>query len=403
MKNSIFTVSEINEIIHTLFVETPLFQQISIKGEITNFKGPNRSGHFYFCLKDQNSIISVVIFKFDSYSINMDIKNGDKVIATGSLSTYSSSGTYQLIIHDLIPCGKGELLIEREKLKEKLYKLGYFDADHKKNIPPYAEKIAIITGKNSAAAKDFEHNIKRRWPIAQISFYECLVQGEKAPSELESSIKEADNSNFDLIIIGRGGGASDDLNVFDDEKVVSAIYSAKTPIISAIGHEINQTFSDLAADRFASTPTGACEIAVPNYEDVQKEINYIYSSILDKVHRKILFIENKLNLIKGNKKIQSISFVFDNKISYIHKITDEIISKAMNKINYYELQLVKYKERINSANKEELLKKGYFIIEEVEGKAITKIQDLSINTKYKIIGEDGNATINVEELKYEEC
>lgn len=395
------TVSQINDVIHDLFLGIPYFQNISLRGEIINFKGANRSGHYYFSLKDSKSVIQAVVFKFDSFNLDMNLKNGDDVIVKGNISSYSPSGTYQIIIKEISLFGVGNLLLEREKLKEKLTKLGYFDEEHKKEIPQYAENIAIITGKNSAAKVDFEFNILRRYPVCNITFYECLVQGEKAISDIVSSIELADKNNFDIIIIGRGGGSSDDLSAFDSEEVVKAIYDCKTPVISAVGHEINKTFSDFVADKYASTPTGACEIAVPNYIEILSNINFVYKNIIDSVKHKIISTELKVSNLKNLKAFSNASYIYDERINYVNDLKKRIEDGIKNKINLLSNQINMSKKIIFDFNPKNLLKKGYSILKDENGNIIKEVNDLKKNDKINIKLYKGVIKAQVEEVKNE--
>lgn len=392
------TVSELNNFIHDLFLNFLHFQNICLRGEVTNFKGSNRSGHYYFSLKDEKSVISAVIFKFDSYNMDLNIKNGNDIIVTGNVSTYSASGTYQFIIKDLYLYGVGNLLLQKQKLKEKLTSLGYFDSEYKKSIPQFPTKIGIITGKNSAAAQDFKINLLRRFPICELAFYECLVQGEKAPEDIVKNIQIADNANLDLLIIGRGGGASDDLNAFDDENVVKTIFEAKTPIIAAIGHEINRTFSDYAADKYASTPTGACELAVPDYKELIKSMKQVNSQIVDALKIKIYQYEKEVAAFKANKNLSNINNLFDNKLIYLNNLKIEINNNLQNKIVLYEYKLNNIRKLINEVNPFKLLTKGYSISKNKDEQIISSIHNISLGDEIIIQMKDGIIKAKVEDI-----
>ena len=398
-KNKYYTITQINEFIHELFLNVPVFQNITLRGEISNFKGINRSGHLYFSLKDEKSVISAVIFKYDAMRLKTNIKNGDDVIVTGTVQTYANGGTYQIVIHDLYLYGQGSLLLKREALKEKLDKEGYFNPEHKLPLPQYPRKIAIITGKNSAAAVDFEINIKRRWPIAELNFFTCLVQGEKAPEDIIKSLNDAVAIKPDLILLGRGGGSSDDLLAFDDENVVKTIYNLDIPVIAAIGHEINRTFTDFVCDGYASTPTGAAELAVPNYLDVLKGLNQDLQYIRTNVEGKIKSIELKLHKLDGLKNMQNIGFILDKKKDYIDKIFDDIKNKYQQKLDNLSNTVQRKMDLIQNLNPNSLLKKGYAIIKGLDDKVITSIADVKISDSISINLNDGSIEAKVEEIK----
>ena len=296
-----YSISQINEYIKVLFDNTITLKGIYLKGEISNYKGRNKSGHIYFTLKDDKSSLNAVLFKYDSFSLNFEPKNGDEVLVYGSISSYPPSGTYQIICKSITPYGVGASFLKKEALKQKLFKEGIFDSEHKKKIPAFPMKIGIITAKNSAAALDFDFNIKRRFPLVETIFYFSLVQGENAAADLIKNLTKADNDNLDLLIIGRGGGASEDLSAFDDENLVRCIYNLKTPIISAVGHEINQSLCDLVSDKYASTPTGAAEMAVPDVEDILTDLRQQKSYLDSLLMSKIAVLENKILSIKPRK------------------------------------------------------------------------------------------------------
>lgn len=418
------TISEVNSIIHDIFINIPLFRKIYLKGEISNYKGANRAGHIYFTLKDEESSISAVIFKYDTFHIKEEFKNGDEVLVCGEISTYKTNGTYQVIIHEMSLYGIGNYLINREKLKKKLLEAGYFNEDHKLKNPNFPMNIAVITGENSAAIRDFRFNLYRRWPIGNYKFYTCLVQGEQAPKSIIEALTKAANDNPDVILLGRGGGASDDLTAFDNEELVKFIYNLKIPLISAIGHEINSTFTDYVSDKHASTPTGACEMAVPNYEEVLTDLNQLKENILTKVETKIKDLELKINKLQSLKVFKDINTIYDLKLNSIEKLSLSINSslnqKLDNKLNYLvtskqsldylinkkiisiENKLSIYERTIELSNPHNILSKGYSIIYNKDNKVVNNENDVNIDEDIKILLNEGNITATVKEINTNE-
>ena len=208
------------------------------------------------------------MFKGSTSTLNFEPKEGMKVLVGGSIRVYETGGTYQIYVEEMQEDGIGNLYLEYEKLKKKLDIEGLFDAKYKKKIPVYPKRIGIVTAPTGAAVKDILSTIKRRYPICETYLFPCLVQGATAPQDIVSSLKKADNYQLDVIIVGRGGGSFEDLNCFNDETVARTIFHCSTPIISAVGHEIDFTIADFVADLRAPTPTGAAEMAVPNLIDV---------------------------------------------------------------------------------------------------------------------------------------
>lgn len=393
-----YSVSEINNIIKEIFDNLPFLRNISLKGEVSNCRGKNKSGHLYFSLKDQKSTISAVMFKFDTLSLDFMPKDGDEVIVQGSISCYANGGTYQIICKSIKLAGQGDLLLKKEMLKQKLYKEGLFDVTHKKEIPSYPEKIAIITGKNSAAAKDFEFNINRRFPLAHIKIFYSLVQGEEAPRDLIKHIDDAISYNPDLIIIGRGGGSLEDLSAFDDESLVRKIYECPLPIISAVGHEINLSLCDLVADKHASTPTGAAELAVPNILDVIDDIDHYESYLLSLIRNTISELETKLLKLAGSDTLKSVSNIFDKYINKIEEYEKKIDYSMKLRIQSLSNNLEKMEQSLKLLNPSSIVNKGFSIIYNKEGKVVKSIKDLELNSELIIKVSDGTIRSIIKEV-----
>lgn len=392
----IFSVSELNSLIKELFDNTPLFKNLTLKGELSNWKGKNISGHIYFSLKDNTSTIKCVMFKYDTYSLNESFNDGDKVIIKCSLSSYVPSGTYQLIVKSIVKEGVGEILLEKKILIDKLNKEGLFDKSHKKELPLIPNNIGIIVGKNSAASKDLEYNIIRRWPLITINFYYSLVQGMDASNDLIDKINLADNDNNDVLIIARGGGSQEDLSAFDNEELARTIYKAKTPIISAVGHEINKSVTDLISDKYASTPTGAAELVVPDKNEVLKDLNMYKDQSLKLINSTIKEYSYRLEIIKNNKKITNISFLYDEINSKIVSQKEKTDLLMNNYLNSLKNNINHKKEILNAYNPSNLLKKGYCIIKDDNNKVIKSSKELKDNSDNKIVFKDKEIKVKIK-------
>ena len=292
------TITEINNYIKTILDNNSFLNVVYLKGEISNFKNHTR-GHLYFTLKDDESRISAVMFYNNASKLNFKPEDGMNVLIKGRISSYPAQGTYQIYVDTMDLDGIGNLYIEFEKLKEKLFKEGLFDKDHKKEIPKYPQKIGIVTAPTGAAVRDIMSTIKRRYPICETILFPSLVQGENAASDIVRQIKRADLYNLDILIVGRGGGSIEDLWAFNEEIVAKAIYEANTPIISAVGHEPDFTISDFVADLRAPTPTGAAEMAVPTILEINTLINQyklrLNKNIKNLVNNKFIKFKNLEN------------------------------------------------------------------------------------------------------------
>ena len=269
----VYTVSDVNRYIKSLITNDQNLKFIYVKGEISNFK-PGAYGHLYFSLKDKDSLISVAMFNNYARTMTFVPKNGDEVVILASADVYPARGSYQLLAYEMNQVGQGDILLELEKLKRQLQAEGLFEESRKRPINIYPKAIGVITAKNSAAIKDILYNIKRRYPIADIYVFYSAVQGDSAPSELLKAFQESQKYDLDTLIIGRGGGASEDLSAFNDETLVRAIANSKMPVIAAVGHEIDSTLVDFVADKRASTPTGAAELAVVDRREIEQKFSY---------------------------------------------------------------------------------------------------------------------------------
>lgn len=270
-EKKIYSVSEITRDIRGLLEGA--FTKVWVEGEISNLT-MHSSGHCYFSIKDENSVLTCVMFKNSAYKLKFKIEDGMSIVCFGRVSVYDKRGQYQLYVEVIEPKGVGSLQLAFTQLKEKLLKEGLFDDSNKKPIPYLPEKIGIVTSKTGAAIKDMIHVIERRFPEMHIILYPVKVQGEGAAEEVSEGIRAFNLlGNVDVIIIGRGGGSLEDLWAFNEEVTARAIYESKIPVISAVGHEVDYTISDFVADLRAPTPSAAAELVVPRKEDILDSVN----------------------------------------------------------------------------------------------------------------------------------
>lgn len=381
MSNSdtvIFSVSDINTYIKAILTSEERLKFIKIRGEISNFKA-YPSGHFYFSLKDDNSTISAVMFANYAKMMTFIPKNGDDVVVLASIDAYVPRGSYNLMVFEMDSIGQGQQLIEFEKLKKKLAAEGLFDESRKRKINIYPHAIGVITAPNGAAVRDIVTNIKRRYPIADIYIFPSLVQGEQAPKELLKAFNKSQEYDLDTLIIGRGGGASEDLSAFNDETLVRAISTSKMPVISAVGHEIDSTLVDFVADKRASTPTGAAELATVDRREIEKEFAYSLMTMEQALYRNI-----------------------DNKKDEINSYKDELHETLCFKIERYKELIGNYKKQLEILNPKNVLKRGYTISTNERGQVITSLKEVKHNDKIITNTIDGKITSVVVELKEEE-
>ena len=331
MNNDYITVGALTRYIKYKFDNDANLQNIAIKGEISNFKRHSR-GHFYFTIKDEESRINAIMFASQTKSVQFEPIDGTKVLVRGRISVFPSTGNYQIYVDEMIEDGVGNLYALYEKLKADLKKEGLFNSEHKKEIPKIPKRIGIITAPTGAAIRDIISTINRRYPLCEVILFPSLVQGKEAKDDIVRNIKLADTYDLDTLIVGRGGGSIEDLWAFNEEIVARAIYECNTPVISAVGHEIDFTIADFVADKRAETPTGAAEIAVPSKADLLKLINQL----------EIRSSKNMNNILETNKKILDrikSSYILANPMS-IYEIKEQKLDNLMEKSNNLILNIL---------------------------------------------------------------
>ena len=317
--SSLLTVSQLNRYIAFRFKEDKQLKGILISGEISNFTNHTKSGHLYFTLKDSTSSVKAVMFASAASQLRFVPTSGMRVIISANVQVYERDGVYQLYVNDMQPDGIGALYIAFEQLKERLSAEGLFDESLKKPLPEFPTKIGIVTSIEAAALQDMLNIISRRYPIAEVVIYPCLVQGANAPESICSALKRADKGENDIIIVGRGGGSLEDLMAFNNESVARTIFNCETPVISAVGHETNTTIADYAADLRAPTPSAAAELAVPELSSLINFLNASRKVLEKKLIDKTVFLRLQLE----NREKSLIAAEPKNRIENSKKLLDE--------------------------------------------------------------------------------
>ena len=330
----VLSVTEFMNYLKGVLTDIPFFRNVSIVGEISNFTA-HRSGHFYFSLKDDDSIIKVVMFRTASQRVLFKPKNGDRVVLRGSLNVYTASGDVQFYANAMILDGLGELYLRFEHLKKDLMEKGYFEESLKKPLPKYPKSIAIISGEGSAAYADIVRTLKERWPYANVTDYFSYVQGEQAIDDLSKSIQLADGDDHDVIILARGGGSLEDLWAFNEIKVIMAVLTSKTPIVSGVGHESDVTLVDFVADYRAATPTAAAVIATPHMDQVFSNLRDLNNGMYLSVTKKIKSEKVHLTYFNSSKTMTQPESIFDTYYYKLDLLNSKLLSntKIFNKVN----------------------------------------------------------------------
>jgi exodeoxyribonuclease VII large subunit len=287
---AVLTVTQLNRYVTFRLKEDVRLNSILVRGEISGFTRNLRSGHCYFTLKDAESSVKAVLFRSQANRLRIPLENGMRVIAAASATLYEREGTFQLYVTDLQADGVGQQQAEKEMRKKKLLEMGVFDAAHKKTLPAFPKKIGVVTSASGAAIHDITQVIRRRFPLVQLCLFPAQVQGEDAPKQICQAIAAATKAACDILIVGRGGGSEEDLQAFQTEEVVMAVYRCPIPVISAVGHETDETLTDYAADLRAPTPSAAAELAVPElsvlYQQIAAQQNRLQSAMQRQLEQK---------------------------------------------------------------------------------------------------------------------
>ena len=398
---NILSVSELNEKIKNLLESH--FVEVLVKGEISR-PTYHSSGHLYFSLKDNESSLKCVMFRSFVSKLSFRVEEGASVIVGGRIGLYKPRGEYQLYATSIVPSGVGSLALAFEQLKKRLAAKGYFDKKYKKEIPKFINSIAIVTSKTAAALQDMLRVANKRWPLLKLYIINTLVQGKDAPQDIASSIKIADSLGVDIIIVGRGGGSLEDLWAFNEEVVADAIFEAKTPIVSAVGHEIDFLISDFVADIRAPTPSAAMEIILPDKEEMLLYIDSIQEQLKNIINRvfkekeellKHLFLSFEHN--SPNKRLQFYSneilalkkeinsayeFLLQKKSSYPKELKANL-KQIMNQVLIYKKSSYEsLKERLDAIYESKRAKKGFAQV--IKDSKIVDLEDLTIGDIFEL-------------------
>ena len=397
MNEQSLTVSELNNLIKTLIDCEPMLNKVCVRGELSNYK-IYPSGHHYFTLKDSESSLRCVIFKSSASKLRFRPESGMGVTAFGRVSVFSRDGAYQLYCTDLIPEGTGDLQIAFEQLKAKLASEGLFDPEHKKQLPPFPKKIAIITSSAGAAVHDMIRILGKRWPMTKVILLPVRVQGVEAPPEIAGAIIYANKHKIaDIIITGRGGGSIEDLWAFNDERVARAIYDSELPVISAVGHEPDVTISDYVADVRASTPSNAAEVAVPNAADMRELLENLGIRQSQAVRKKMITISSKLEELKKRRVLQTPMAYVDSKRAEFDYVKDKFIAAADRSNSAKRRDFVRLAASLDAMSPLKVLGRGYAIAADIRGELVRSIDDVKPDDKLRLCVNDGIIKCRVEE------
>lgn len=399
MNTSVLTVSQLNFYIKSVVDSDANLENIFLTGEISNFTDHYQSGHFYFSLKDNKSVVKAVMFAGFARRVKFRPQNGMKVIVRGRVAVYEAAGVYQIYVEDMQPDGVGALNLAFEQLKEKLLKEGLFDPQKKKPLPKYPQKVGVITSETGAVFWDIQNVMKRRFPLAEIVFQPVLVQGEGAAEQIVSAIKKFNNDALcDVLIVARGGGSIEDLWAFNDEILARTIADSKIPIISAVGHETDFTICDFVADLRAPTPSAAAELAVPDMQklisDIEYSASYINSLMLCRVndHRKILVDLTERGVLKSPERL------FSDRKLVIDALLNALKLRFNEKISKNKEKFLLSVGKLDALSPLKLMSSGYCVALDRKNKVINRVAQVKKNDEICIVVSDGKFDCEVKNM-----
>lgn len=394
---NIYSVSQVNSYIKNMFVQDFMLARICIRGEVSNCKY-HSSGHVYFTLKDEKASLACVMFAGNRKGLTFTLKEGQKIQAEGSVSVYEQGGSYQLYVKKITLDGTGILYQRYEELKSRLEEMGMFAEEYKKPVPRYASRIGIVTAATGAAVRDIITVARRRNPYVKLYLYSALVQGEGAKESIVHGIEVLDRMNLDVLIVGRGGGSIEDLWAFNEECVARAIFECQTPVISAVGHEVDVTIADYVADLRAPTPSAAAELAVYDYLALEEKLEgceMLLASLLEKTITKkkndLKNLEWKLKTVSPSEKILKKRQTLIAAADRMERLMEKHLTDRKHRLALYAQKLQGLSPLIS-------LERGYSYVQDEEGKAVRSVKQLKKGEQISICLRDGEAKAEITEI-----
>lgn len=395
MTKEVLSISQLNEYIRGKLDEDPLLNQIAVRGEISNYK-MYPSGHHYFSLKDESSVLKCVMFKGNAMRLRFRPENGMKVIAMGKVSVFPRDGAYQLYCSALAMDGIGDLYAAFEALKKKLSAEGLFDPAHKQPLPRYPGTIGIITSSAGAAVHDMLRILNKRYPLAQVKLLPVRVQGAEAPGEIAAAIGYANHYQLaDLLIVGRGGGSIEDLWAFNDERVAYAIYESRIPVISAVGHEPDVTISDYVADLRAATPSNAAELAVPDMNALQQNLDAMSGSMAAALARQLKASRQRLEMLANRPSMQKPTGYLEQKEKALELLKNRLVSAQTQMLNRERHRYVASVSKLDAMSPLKVLTRGYAYAQTEDGTVLKSVDQVEAGQQITVSLSDGRLSATV--------
>ncbi len=397
----VFSVSEANNFIKALLDGVPQLQTIFVRGEISNYKC-YPSGHHYFTLKDEGSALRCVMFRGMAARLRFRPENGMKVVAFGRIGVFPRDGAYQLYCSELSAQGAGDLHVAFEQLKVKLEKEGLFDPAHKKPLPRYPKRIAVITSSAGAAVHDMLRILNARWPMSEVVLLPVRVQGTEAPGEIAGALRYANKWQVaDLIITGRGGGSIEDLWAFNDERVARAIYLSDIPVISAVGHEPDVTIADYVADVRAATPSNAAELAVPDRQELARRLKMLQTRMVRSEQKRVRALSERYEKLARSRVLRDPMAFIDDKRLLLDYTQKNLASLAQNQMAQREQRYAALAAKLDALSPLKVLGRGYAVAKSADGTILRAAEDAAVGETIEVLLGRGSLACTVNEKREE--
>lgn len=397
-RKNVYTVGQVNTYIKNMFTQDFLLHRVCVKGEVSNCKY-HTSGHIYFTLKDAAGTISGVMFAGNRRGLAFRMKEGDRVVVTGSIEVYERDGKYQLYAKEITLDGEGDLYLRYEALKHELEEMGMFAQEYKKPIPRYVKRVGIVTASTGAAIQDIRNIASRRNPYVQLILYPALVQGEGAAESIVNGIHALDLLGVDVMIVGRGGGSIEDLWAFNEEIVARAIFECETPVISAVGHETDTTIADYVADLRAPTPSAAAELAVYDVERLMQDIASCENRLNRLMKNQAVLSKNRLLSYAARLKVLSPEYQLNSKKQYAAELEDRLGRTMRDVLNQKRHRMELLARNMDGLSPLKKLSQGFSFVSDMKGKNLSGVDQVETGDHIKIQMTNGclEATVDKKE------
>mgnify|MGYP004523935021 FL=1 len=393
------SVTQVNLYIKEVMNRDDVLTDVLVKGELSNFKA-HSSGHMYMSLKDETGVMRAVMFRSSAAKLNFKPQNGMKVVAHGRVTVYERDGQYQLYIDHMQQDGIGDLYVAFEQLKNKLSAEGLFDPAHKKPLPKYPKRVGVVTAPTGAAIRDIINVLTRRFSYSDVVLYPVLVQGENAAQSIVSAIRYMNETHgADVLIVGRGGGSIEDLWAFNEEIVARAIYDSEIPIISAVGHEIDFTIADFAADLRAPTPSAAAELAVPAQSELSEKFHNVYVRLYGQVQRMLERKELELKRFRERPALLNPTVKLEEQQIYIDRLRQDFITRAERVMEQKKKELGILASKLDGLSPLGTLSRGYAVAKGADGRVVRSAKQVNIGDEMTVLLEDGTVKTQVLECE----